>query len=197
MTADLVARRRASADRVLDLARAHLLAAALDDVVLAGDEVQVAVGVGAEEVARCRAPSRPGSGRARRRSAVSSGLLPVAAHHVAAADHQLAGRCRRAAAGPSSSTSQTSWFGIPRPTLVGPDVELLGRQVGDALALGQPVHREQRGLREQGPQPPDVRLGQRRGRVGDDAQRARGRRPHRLGEVHEHARTWSARRGRR
>ena len=36
---------------VLDLLRAHFLAARLDDVVLAADEIEEAVGVGAEEVA--------------------------------------------------------------------------------------------------------------------------------------------------
>ena len=78
-------------DRVLDLARRHLLAARLDDVVLAGDVVQVAVGVGAEEVARVQhhfAGNRPGLQALR-------GLgrpLPVPAHHVTAADDQFPGR---------------------------------------------------------------------------------------------------------
>jgi hypothetical protein len=46
-----LAHAREAQQRRLDLGRGDLLAAALDDVVAARDEVQVAVGVGAEQVA--------------------------------------------------------------------------------------------------------------------------------------------------
>ena len=81
------------------LARAHLLAAALDHVVGAALEVHVAVGVDPEDVAgveNALAGDGPGEARARR----LLGRPPVALHHVRAAHDELADagfdrRCRR------------------------------------------------------------------------------------------------------
>ncbi len=97
-------------------------------------------------------------------------LLPVAAHHVAAADHELAGR----------AVGQTPARLVGEPVLLvrhaaahrqRPEVELLGREVRHALAFGLAVHREERGLRERGAQLADLLLGERCGGVGDDAKR--------------------------
>src|SRR4051812_20150715 len=67
-------------ERVLDLARAHFLAARLDDVVLASDEVQIPFRVAAEDVARIEHPL------ARQRPGLQAlvglrGLFPITAHH--------------------------------------------------------------------------------------------------------------------
>src|SRR4030081_28522 len=119
-------------ERVLDLARAHLFAARLDDVVLASDEVQIPFGVAAEDVARIEhalAGQRPGLEALRR----LDGLLPVAAHHVTAADHEL----------PSSAVRQATVRLVDQPQLLvrhaaadggRPGVELLGARGGHAAA---------------------------------------------------------------
>ncbi len=73
-------------------------------------------------------------------------LVPVAAHHVAAADHQFARAAVRQAL--AVLVHEPDFFVRHAASDAHrPDVELLGRQVRHALAFGQAVHREQRGLR--------------------------------------------------
>ena len=88
---------------VLDLFRRDLLAARLDDVVLAPDEIEEAILVAAEDVPGmedflARHRSRP-------EHRVGGGLvLPVALHHMRAANHQFAGDVSPTRAPLSSTT---------------------------------------------------------------------------------------------
>ena len=77
-----------------DLAGTHLLAAGLDDVVFAPDEIQVAFLVGAEQIAGVE------HHLVRQRSGLEHpgglvGQLPVPLHDVRTADDQLADHARR------------------------------------------------------------------------------------------------------
>ena len=71
---------------------------------------------------------------------------------------------------PCSSSIHTSVPGIATPTEPGADVELLGRQVADALALGLPVHREQHGVVEDLAHGRDARDRERRAGVREQPQ---------------------------
>src|SRR5437764_939899 len=73
---------RQAVEHVLDFARTHLFAARLDHVVLAGDEIEIAFRVAAEDVARIEHPL------ARQRPGLQAlgglrGLFPITAHHMA------------------------------------------------------------------------------------------------------------------
>jgi hypothetical protein len=152
----------------LDLAWRDLLAARLEDVVAAPDEVQEALLVLAEEVpGRQRALPRPAAGAQPLRRRL--GVVPVALHDVRAAHDQLADLAgRQSRAGVVLDPRLRA--GDRDPDRFGPCVELLGRQVGDALALGQPVHRVEPGLREGGAQRVDRRRRERGGGVREEAQ---------------------------
>ena len=135
-------------DRVLDLDRADLLAARLDDVVAAVDEVEVAVLVGGEVVVGAEHPLARAPARPRASAPVSSGRPPVARHHVRAADVEDADLARRRPRCRRSSSTNASVPGIALPTDVGCLVDQLRLQVADADALGLAVHAEQPGVRE-------------------------------------------------
>ena len=79
---------------VLDLLRAHLLAARLDDVVLAADEIEKAVVVGAEKVAGVE-HLLPGMRAGLQRPVGRRLVLPVALHDVRPADDELADHAGR------------------------------------------------------------------------------------------------------
>src|SRR5207237_1817371 len=144
-------------DHVLHLLRTHLLAARLDDVVLAADEIQVALVVRAEEVTRVQHALpwiRAGLEHARGPFLVR----PVALHHMRATDDELAYFAGRGALAPlidhvglGPRDGDADRFRAQR--------ELLGRQVGEALAFRQTIHREELGARQKRAQPPDWRAG--------------------------------------
>jgi hypothetical protein len=137
---------RDSVEDVLDLLRADLLATCLDDVVLAPDEVEEALLIRPEEIAREehllpreRAWAERTCGRVR--------VLPVALHDVGPADHKFPDDARPCAdavfvdhIGLSAGDRDTDRAWSPR--------QLVRWQIGAALALSQPVHREKPRVRE-------------------------------------------------
>ena len=156
---------------VFDFARADFFAPALDDVVTPGDEIEPALVIGAEQVARIQHPlagNRP-------RAQTLCGLLrlaPVPAHHMAAANDQFA----RGTPGQAAALvidQPDLLVGHAAPHAAGAQVELFRRQIGHTLALGQPVHGEQHGLRKQCSDLCDLGLRQRCRGVGDQAQRGK------------------------
>ena len=80
---------RQRVDDVLDFLRRDLLAARLDDVVLAADEVEEALSVGAEKIARVQ-HALPFVRAGAKRAGGGFGVLPVALHDVCAANDELA-----------------------------------------------------------------------------------------------------------
>src|SRR5690242_13173557 len=76
-------------EKLLDLARIHILAAADDHVLDAADDVAVALRVDDGEIAAVH-PARRIDGLAR-----ALGLVPVAAHHAVAAGEEFPGRAAR------------------------------------------------------------------------------------------------------
>ncbi len=154
---------------VFNFTRADFFAPAFDDVVSPRHEIQPAFFVGAKQVARIQhhfTGNRPRTQTLRG----LLGLAPVSAHHMAAADDQLAG----AAVGQGTAfvVRQPDFFiGHAAPDAAGAHIELFRRQVGHPLALGQPVHGKQRGLRKQRANLRNLRLRQGRRGIGDQPQR--------------------------
>ena len=155
-------------DRVLHFPRAHLLAAALDDVVLARDEIQIAVIIRPEEIAGVQ-HSLPGIWAGAQHAIARGRIVPIALHHVRAAHDELADDPRRSALaafvhdvgfGVRNGDADRGW----------PARKLAGRQIGAALAFGEPVHRIELRQRKQPLQALDMRFRQRRGGTGDVAQ---------------------------
>ena len=133
-------------ERVLDLDRAHLLAACLDDVVAAADEVEEPVLVDREVVVRAEhslAGERPLDEHLRGQLR----LPPVPDHHVRAADVEDARLARRD--GPALVVEHERLGAGDRLADGGRLlVEQLRLEVAHALALGQPVHAEDERVRE-------------------------------------------------
>src|SRR6185369_14910005 len=126
-------------DRVFHFARRDLLAARLDDVVLARDEVEEAVGIAAKDVAGAKAPAAVGARREPLRRLSRS--LPIALHDVRTGHHQLAG----------GSWRQNPAALVDQPVRLRSDaaadarrarVDLLGRQVARPDAFGHAIHQD-------------------------------------------------------
>ena len=123
----------------LDLARTHLLAARLDDVVLAADEIQIALIVGPEQIAGVE--HHLTGQRARLEDpARFVRQLPVAFHHVRSANDQLTHHAGTHARAPIVDDVHL-FVGHAASNRRRTDVNLIGRQVRHALALGESVHR--------------------------------------------------------
>jgi hypothetical protein len=88
---------------------------------------------------------------------------------VVAADDELADLATGGGTARASSI-HASVPGIAIPTDPGPALELVRRQVADALALGLAVHREEGGARERPAHASSRATGERRAGVGQRAQ---------------------------
>ncbi len=152
----------------LDFLGADLFAARLDDVVLAPDEIEKAVGIGSEEVAGVQ-NLFPGVGAGAQRSVGGVGVAPIALHHMGAANDEFADHVR-----PDLFAIVVDDIGFGagngdahrrRPRL-----QLAGRQVCAALAFGEAVHGIKPRRRKQLLKALDMRRRQRGRRVGDVAQ---------------------------
>src|SRR5712691_1012381 len=154
---------------VLHLAWAHFLAPGLDDVPLARDKIQISLAVSTEDVPRVEHPLSGDRSRLEPLRRLGR-FLPVAAHHVAAANYELPRAAVRQA--PAQLIDQPDFLVRHAPSdACRPDFQLIGRQISHALAFGEAVHRIQLGLREQPPQLTDVLLRQGCRSVRDQAQR--------------------------
>src|SRR5579872_5615597 len=124
---------------LFNLPWADPIASDLQHVVVAADEVQITFVVHAEQIARVQ------DSFARRRPWLEDGVsfggkLPIALHHVRTAHHKLPDLARSEAL--ARFVYQVNLFvGHALTDRTWPDVQLLRREVGYALAFGQAVHR--------------------------------------------------------
>ena len=185
---DRVAHEAGVVHGLLDLGRADAVAGRLDHLVLAADEVEEALLVGDDDVARVHRHLR----RAQRAVAARRGLealrralrvVPVAERHERAAVHELAlltGLAARAVLAHDEDLRTRDRLA----DRVGPAVDLRGIEVRGAERLGEAVHEERLRGREESRAAVERRARHAAAGVGEVAQRAgRLRRPGQVGEL--------------
>ncbi len=132
---------RSRDEDLLDLTWSHLLAARLDHVVAAADEMQMTILVEAEEVVRAR-DALPGPAPGTQSIGACLRVVPITLHDVSAADDQLA-RLARAEHVAGVILDPDLGAGNRLADRGRLRVDELGTQVGDPSRLGLSVHQEQ------------------------------------------------------
>src|SRR5262245_60576792 len=126
----------------LNFFRTHFFATSLDDVVLAADEIQITFIVSPEEIARVQ-HSLPWEFAGPQHAVRLFRHSPVTFHDIRSANYQFADHA-------GTHTAAVLVYDVDflvRHTFANrqrPNVDLIGRQIGHALAFRQSVHGKQR-----------------------------------------------------